>query len=118
MRITQPHRDQHDVQELLVPPAVDDNVDGGVDDQSKVVDVDKCLDPVRPIPKLSVEKELKINLAIIKLWGGVGTSKVAKNGALKSGYGTLSLAAVVFLNSFLLFTASTLGSIPKILMII
>ena len=54
MRITQPHRDQHDVQELLVPPAVDDNVDGGVDDQSKVVDVDKCLDPVRPIPKLSV----------------------------------------------------------------
>ena len=68
MRITQPHRDQHDVQELLVSPAVDDNVDGGVNHQSKVVDVDKCLDPVRPISKLSVEKELKMNLAIIKMF--------------------------------------------------
>ena len=58
MRITQPHRDEHDVQELLIPPTVDDDVDGGIDHQGKVVDVDQGLDPVRPITKLSVQKEL------------------------------------------------------------
>jgi len=36
-------RDQHDVQELLVAPAVDQNVDWGVDHQSEMVDVDLSL---------------------------------------------------------------------------
>ena len=50
------HGDQHDVEELLVPPAVDDDVDGGVDDQREVVDVDQVLDPVGPLLQLSVEE--------------------------------------------------------------
>ena len=50
------HGDEHDVQELLVPPAVDDDVDGGVDDESKVVDVNEVLDPIRPVLEFSVEE--------------------------------------------------------------
>ena len=55
------HGDQHDVQELLVPPAVDDDVDGGVDDQREVVDVHQVLDPVGPLLQLSVNEELYRN---------------------------------------------------------
>ena len=59
MRLPDPHRDQHDVQELFIPPAVDDDVDGGVDDQGKVVDQDQVLDPVRPVLELAVQEELE-----------------------------------------------------------
>ena len=55
------HGDQHDVQELLVPPAVDDDVDGGVDDQCEVVDVHQVLDPVGPLLQLSVNEQLYRN---------------------------------------------------------
>jgi len=54
------HGDEHDVQELLVPPAVDDDVDGGVDNEGEVVDVNEGLDPIRPILEFSVEEQLKI----------------------------------------------------------
>ena len=52
------HGDQHDVQELLVSPAVDDDVDGRVDDEREVVDVHQGLDPVGPVLDFAVEKEL------------------------------------------------------------
>jgi hypothetical protein len=53
------HGDEHNVQELFIPPAVDDDVDGGVDDEGEVVDVNEGLDPVWPIFEFSVKKQLK-----------------------------------------------------------
>jgi hypothetical protein len=40
-------------------PAVDDDVDGGVDDEGEVVDQHQVLDPVRPVLELAVEEQLE-----------------------------------------------------------
>lgn len=50
--------DQHDVQELLIFAAVDEDVDGGVDDQSKMVDVNQSLDPLWPVLHLTIHGNL------------------------------------------------------------
>ncbi len=51
--------DQHDSQELLVLACVDEDVDGGVDDQGQVVDVHQELDPLGPDQQLPVHGHLQ-----------------------------------------------------------
>ena len=52
-----PARDKHDVKKLFVPPAVDEDVDGGVDDEGEVIEVDEVEDPFRK-HNLAVDRQL------------------------------------------------------------
>jgi hypothetical protein len=46
------------MQKLLVSPAIDEDVDGGVDDKGKVVEVDEVLQPVWPAGDLAMQSDL------------------------------------------------------------
>ena len=55
----QTNTSQEDVEELLVLARVDEDVDGAVDHEGKVVDVDQRLDPVGPVLQVSVHGHLQ-----------------------------------------------------------
>ena len=55
------------MKELLVLPAVDQDVDGGVDDEGEVVDVDEVQDPVRPGLHLAMDRQLD---ALVHVYDG------------------------------------------------